>query len=45
VEVARIRECLKANGSDVEAEIAPPAKARAKAPAKRKRVARKRRSK
>jgi L-fuculose-phosphate aldolase len=46
-EVARIAERLKANGSDVEARLAPPAKARAKAkaPAKRKRIARKRGSK
>jgi L-fuculose-phosphate aldolase len=46
-EVARIAERLKSNGTDVEARIAPPAKARAKtkAPAKRKRVARKRGSK
>ena len=48
-EVGRIAERLKSNGSDVEARIAPPAKARAKtkakAPAKRKRVARKRGSK
>jgi L-fuculose-phosphate aldolase len=46
-EVARIAERLKSNGADVEARIAPPAKARAKtkAPAKRKRVARKRGSK
>jgi len=46
-EVARISERLKANGADVDARIAPPAKTRAKAtaPAKRKRVARKRRSK
>ena len=46
-EVVRIAERLKANGSDVEARIAPPAKARAKvkAPAKRKRIARKRRPK
>jgi L-fuculose-phosphate aldolase len=46
-EVARIAERLKANGSDIEARIAPPIKARtkAKAPAKRKRIARKRGSK
>src|SRR5271163_3329529 len=46
-EVARIAERLKSNGSDVEARIAAPARARAKrkAPAKRKRVARKRGSK
>ena len=46
-EVARIAERLKANGSDVEARLAPPAKprAKAKAPAKRKRIARKRGSK
>jgi L-fuculose-phosphate aldolase len=46
-EVARIVERFKANGSDVEAWIAPPAKARtkAKAPAKRKRIAGKRGSK
>jgi L-fuculose-phosphate aldolase len=46
-EVARIAERFKANGSHVEAWIAPPAKARtkAKAPAKRKRIARKRGSK
>jgi len=43
-EVARIAERLKSNGADVEAGVAPRAKARAKskAPAKRKRVARKR---
>jgi L-fuculose-phosphate aldolase len=46
-EVGRIAERLKSNGSDIEARIAPPAKARAKAkaPAKRKRIARKRGSK
>jgi L-fuculose-phosphate aldolase len=46
-EAARIAERLKANGSDIEARIAPPAKtrAKAKAPAKRKRIARKRGSK
>ena len=44
-EVGRIAERLKANGTDVAARIAPPAKARAKAPAKRKRIARKRGSK
>jgi L-fuculose-phosphate aldolase len=46
-EVGRIAERLKANGADIEARIASPAKARpkAKAPAKRKRVARKRGSK
>jgi L-fuculose-phosphate aldolase len=46
-EVARIAERLKSNGSDIEARIAAPAKARAKskAPAKRKRIARKRGSK
>jgi L-fuculose-phosphate aldolase len=46
-EVARIAERLKSNGSGVEARLAPAAKtgAKAKAPAKRKRVARKRGSK
>ncbi|MGB3583130.1 MAG: class II aldolase/adducin family protein [Roseiarcus sp.] len=46
-EVGRIAERLKSNGSDIEARIAPPTKARAKAkaPAKRKRIARKRGSK
>jgi L-fuculose-phosphate aldolase len=46
-EVARIAERLKSNGSDIDARIAAPAKARAKskAPAKRKRIARKRGSK
>jgi L-fuculose-phosphate aldolase len=46
-EVGRIAERLKSNGADVEARIAPPIKARtkAKAPAKMKRIARKRRSK
>jgi L-fuculose-phosphate aldolase len=46
-EVARIAERLKSNGSDIEARIAAPAKARtkSKAPAKRKRIARKRGSK
>jgi L-fuculose-phosphate aldolase len=46
-EVGRIAERLKTNGPDIEAWIAPPAKARtkAKAPAKRKRIARKRGSK
>jgi L-fuculose-phosphate aldolase len=46
-EVARIAERLKSNGAGVEARLAPPAKAgaKAKAPAKRKRVARKRGSK
>jgi L-fuculose-phosphate aldolase len=42
-EVGRIAERLKSNGSDIEARIAPPTKA--KAPAKRKRIARKRGSK
>ncbi len=46
-EVARIAERLKTSGADVEARIAPPIKPKkkAKAPAKRKRVARKRGSK
>ncbi|MGA8586139.1 MAG: class II aldolase/adducin family protein [Roseiarcus sp.] len=46
-EVGRIAERLKSNGSDIEARIAPPTKARpkAKAPAKRKRIARRRGSK
>jgi L-fuculose-phosphate aldolase len=46
-EVARIAERMKSNGADVEARIAPPASARAKAkaPAKGKRIARKRGSK
>jgi L-fuculose-phosphate aldolase len=48
-EVSRIGERQKANGSDIEARIAAPvkarAKAKAKAPAKRKRIARKRGSK
>jgi L-fuculose-phosphate aldolase len=46
-EVGRIAERLKSNGADVEARISPlnAADARAKAPAKRKRVARKRGSK
>ena len=46
-EVGRIAERIKSNGSDVEARIAPAIKrrAKAKAPAKRKRIARKRGSK
>jgi len=48
-EVARIAERLKSNGADVESRIAPVshgrAKTKAKAPAKRKRIARKRGSK
>jgi L-fuculose-phosphate aldolase len=47
-EVGRIAERFKSNGADVEARIALPIKARrakAKAPAKMKRIARKRRSK
>jgi L-fuculose-phosphate aldolase len=46
-EVGRIAERMKSNGADVEARIALPIKARAKAkaPAKMKRIARKRRSK
>ena len=46
-EVGRIAERAKSNGSDVEARIGPPIKRRTKAkpPAKRKRIARKRGSK
>jgi L-fuculose-phosphate aldolase len=46
-EVGRIAERMKSNGADVEARIAPPIKAgvKVKAPAKLKRIARKRRSK
>jgi L-fuculose-phosphate aldolase len=46
-EVGRIAERIKSNGSDVDARIAPAIKrrAKAKAPAKRKRIARKRGSK
>ncbi len=44
-EVGRIAERLKSNGADIETRIARPVKARAKAPAKRKRIARKRGSK
>jgi L-fuculose-phosphate aldolase len=46
-EVGRIAERLKSNGADVEARIAPISRtgAKAKAPAKRKRIARKRGSK
>jgi L-fuculose-phosphate aldolase len=45
-EVGRISERFKANGADIEARLAPPLRerAKAKAPTKAKRVARKRRS-